>query len=170
MYCILQIGSTGAFKIILIQCCVLSDLIRRILNYMCQILFICKGPSFRKSNQSRYACTIYTVKITQKEHLLIWNSETAQNLNIYLYNYLTETATFLATNYEKNNYGMQLFIFYKYFLHFELLVSNTIKNETRKKFKNLLGTNLVKYSSKFLAHIKNIQVIQAHQQMLKMIA
>ena len=32
--------------------------------------------------------------------------------------------------------------------------SNTIKNETKKKFKNLLGINLAKYSSKFLAHIK----------------
>ena len=28
--------------------------------------------------------------------------------------------------------------------------SFTIKNETKKKFKNLLGINLVKYSSKFL--------------------
>ena len=44
--------------------------------------------------------------------------------------------------------------FCKYFLHFELLVDNTIKNETRKKFTNLLGISLVKYSSKFLAHIK----------------
>ena len=38
------------------------------------------------------------VRITQqKEHLLIWNSETAQNLNIYLHNYQTQTAIFLAT-------------------------------------------------------------------------
>ena len=44
--------------------------------------------------------------------------------------------------------------FYKHFLHFELLASNTIKNETSKKFKNLLGINLVKYSAKFLAHTK----------------
>ena len=44
--CILQIGSlnaTGVFKIILIQFCVLSDLIRRISNYMCEILLICNG-------------------------------------------------------------------------------------------------------------------------------
>ena len=40
-------------------------------------------------------------RITQKEHLLIWNSETTQNLNIYLYNYQTETAIFLATNHGK---------------------------------------------------------------------
>ena len=37
----------------------------------------------------------------QKEHLLIWNSETIENLNIYLHNYLTETAIFLATKHEK---------------------------------------------------------------------
>ena len=37
----------------------------------------------------------------QKEHLLIWNSETTQNLNIYLHNYQTQTAIFLATKHEK---------------------------------------------------------------------
>ena len=41
------------------------------------------------------------VRITQKEHLLIWKSETTQNLNIYLQNYQTETAIFLATKHEK---------------------------------------------------------------------
>ena len=42
------------------------------------------------------------VRITQqKEHLLIWNSETTQNLNIYLHNYQTQTAIFLATKHEK---------------------------------------------------------------------
>ena len=42
------------------------------------------------------------VRLTQqKEHLLIWNSETAQNLNIYLHNYQTETAIFLATKHGK---------------------------------------------------------------------
>ena len=34
--------------------------------------------------------------------------------------------------------------------------SNIIKYETGKKFKNLLGKNLVKYSSKFLAHKKHL--------------
>ena len=49
----------------------------------------------------------------QKEHLLIWNSETTQNLNIYLHNYQTQTAIFLATKHDKNNwYGMQLFKFF----------------------------------------------------------
>ena len=53
------------------------------------------------------------VRITQQEHLLILNSETTQNLNIYLHNYQTETAIFLATKHEKQlNYGMQLFKFF----------------------------------------------------------
>ena len=39
-----------------------------------------------------------------------------------------------------------------------------------KEFKNLLGMNLIKYSSKFLAYIKNILVIEAHQQMFKIVA
>ena len=53
------------------------------------------------------------VRITQqKEHLLQWNSENTQNLNIYLHNYQTETAIFLATKHEKNNYGTQLFKFF----------------------------------------------------------
>ena len=54
------------------------------------------------------------VRITQqKEHLLIWNSETTQNLNIYLHNYQTQTVIFLAIKHEKNNwYGMQLFKFF----------------------------------------------------------
>ena len=41
------------------------------------------------------------VSATQKEHLLIWNLETTQNLNIYIYNYQTETAILLATKHEK---------------------------------------------------------------------
>ena len=61
----------------------------------------------------------------------------------------------MDTTHEKNNYGGYL-NFYIYFLHFEILASNTIKNETKEKFKNLLGIILVKYSSKFLVHIKNI--------------
>ena len=45
--------------------------------------------------------------------------------------------------------------------YFELLASNTIKSETRKKFNNLLGINLVKYSSKFL-HILKISRSYSH--------
>ena len=33
-------------------------------------------------------------------------------------------------------------------------LSNTMKKETKEKFENLLEINLVKYSSKFLTHIK----------------
>ena len=84
---------------------------------------------------------------------MISNSVTTQNCNIYFYNYQTETAIFIATKHEKQLWQLHL-SFHKYFLYFELLASNTIKNETRKKFKKLLKINLVKYSSKFLAHIK----------------
>ena len=68
------------------------------------------------------------VRITQqKEHLLIWNSETTQNLNIYLYNYQTETAIFLATKHGKEIMACSYWFFKKYFLNFELLTSSTIK-------------------------------------------
>ena len=40
--CILQIDS---FEKYVVQCCILSDLIRRISNYICQILFTCIGPT-----------------------------------------------------------------------------------------------------------------------------
>ena len=45
---------------------------------------------------------MYKVQITQgaKEHLLIWHSVITQKLNIYLYNYKTETAIFIATKPE----------------------------------------------------------------------
>ena len=43
---------------------------------------------------------------------------------------------------------------YVYFFHFELLASNTIKNETGKKLKSLLEIIfLVKYSPEFLANL-----------------
>ena len=64
---------------------------------------ICVGSfSFAQSQQalSRKYKPV-RVRITQQEHLLIWNSETTQNLNIYLHNYQTETAIFLATKHEK---------------------------------------------------------------------
>ena len=42
------------------------------------------------------------VRITkQKEHLLIWNSETTQKVNIYLHSYQTETAIFPYRKYIK---------------------------------------------------------------------
>ena len=72
---------------------------RRISSYTCWILFICKGPT---SFNWKYK----PVRITQKEHLLIWNSETAQN---YLYSYQTETAIFSSYKAWKSNYGIQLF-------------------------------------------------------------
>ena len=82
----------------------------RILLEGYQIICV-RSFSFAKRQQAFESINQNAIKITQKEHLLIWNSETTQNLNIYLYNYQTETAIFLATKHEKNNYGMQLFKF-----------------------------------------------------------
>ena len=66
---------------------------------MCWILSTCcKGLTSYTAIYRKYK----PVRITQqKEHLLIWNSKTTQNLNIYLHNYQTETAIFLATMHEK---------------------------------------------------------------------
>ena len=62
---------------------------------------ICVG-SFYLQRVNKLYRKYKPVRITQqKEHLLIWNSETTQNLNIYLHNYQTETAIFLATKHEK---------------------------------------------------------------------
>ena len=145
---------TGAFKITLTQYCVLSDLIRRMSNYMCQILFICKGPtSFRKYKPVNMRIYV-TVKITQKERLLIWNSDITQNLKIYLYDCRIERAIFLAAKHEKTIMGCSYLVFYKYFLHFENLASNTIKDESinlnswhhsHKKQKNSLETQVVNF-------------------------
>ena len=58
--------------------------------------------SFAKGRVKKRYRRSESARVTQqKEHLLIWNSETTQNLNIYLYNYQTETAIFLATKHEK---------------------------------------------------------------------
>ena len=54
--------------------------------------------------------------------------KTTQNLNIYFYNYQIETAFFLATEDEKTITAFSYLSFSKYFLLFELLVSNIIKN------------------------------------------
>ena len=51
-----------------------------------------------------------------------------QNFNIYHYNYQTEAAIFLATKSTKKTImACSYLFFYKYFLHFELLASNTTK-------------------------------------------
>ena len=59
---------------------------------------------------------------------------------------------FLQLQSIKNNYGSYLKL-YKCFFYFERLTNNAIKNETEKNYKSLLGINLVKYTSKFLAHL-----------------
>ena len=70
------------------------------------------------------------VRITQKEHLLIWNSETTQNLNIYLHNYQTETAIFLATKHEKTIMACSYLNFLKIFSSFWTFGQQYYKNES----------------------------------------
>ena len=71
---------------------------------------------------------------------------------IYLYNCKTKTH-FYSCKARKNNYGSYL-NWCKCFFHFELLVSQQYyKNETGKKFRNLLAINSVKYSSEFLEYL-----------------
>ena len=53
--------------------------------------------------------------------------EPTQNLSIYLYNCQTETAIFLATKHEETIMACSYLNFFKHFLHFELLISNTLK-------------------------------------------
>ena len=65
-----------------------------------------------------------------KEDLLILNSETTQNLNIYLYNYQTKIAIFIGAKHKKTIMAYSYLNFYKCFLHFELLANNTTKNES----------------------------------------
>ena len=51
------------------------------------------------------------VRITQQnKHLLIWNSETIQNLNVYLHNYQTETAIYIAEKHEKTIFPYRKYI------------------------------------------------------------
>ena len=54
------------------------------------------------------------------------NSETTQHL-VFIFITTEQNSYFPSYKAWKNNYGMQLFKFFKYFLHFELLASNTIK-------------------------------------------
>ena len=71
------------------------------------------------------------VRITQqKEHLLIWNSETTQNLNIYLHNYQTETAIFLATKHEKTIMACGYLNYFKIFPSFWTFGQQYSKNES----------------------------------------
>ena len=71
------------------------------------------------------------VRITQqKEHLLIWNSETTQNLNIYLHNYQTETAIFLATKHEKIIMACSYLNLLKIFPSFQTFGHQYYKNES----------------------------------------
>ena len=75
---------------------------------MCWILFISRANKLLEVQTGQQ----YTaVRITQKTHLLIWNLETTEN--IYLYNYQTEAAIFLATKHEKTIMACSSLIFFK---------------------------------------------------------
>ena len=139
---------TGAFKIILIQWYRISLEGHQII-YMCQIFFICKGAaSFRKYKpmniQSRYG-----------------NSENTHR-NSY----------FLATKHEKTIMVCSYLNFYKYFLHFEIMASNTIKNESihlnswhdsHKKQKDSLETQVVLLIFLLELEMSGVTVQRIHQ-------
>ena len=55
---------------------------------------------------------IYSQDHPKRTSAEIWNSETTQNLNIYLYTYQTETAIFLATKHEKTVMACSFFVFF----------------------------------------------------------
>ena len=90
---------------------------------MCWILFICKWPaSFIESiNQSGSP---------KKNIWTSWNSETNQNLNIYLYNYQTEAAIFLATKHQKTIMACSYLNFLKIFSSFQTFDPQYYKNES----------------------------------------
>ena len=70
-------------------------------NHKKDIKLYVLGP-FHLQKVNKFYRKYKPVRITQqKEHLLIWNSETTQSLNIYLHNCQTETAIFLGTKHEK---------------------------------------------------------------------
>ena len=60
----------------------------------------------------------------------MWNSETTQNLDTYLYSYQKETAIFLAARHEKTIMACSYLNFFQYFLYFKLLVQQYYKNES----------------------------------------
>ena len=77
------------------------DLLLCIIGYSWKVIKLYVFDPFHLQMSIKLYRKYKPVRITQKEHLLIWNSETTQNLNIYLYNYQTETAIFPATKHEK---------------------------------------------------------------------
>ena len=77
---------------------------------MCWVLFI------RKEGSTSFIESINQLG-SPSQHLLIWNSKTTQNLNIFITTKQKQLAIFLATTKHpdkawKNNYDMQLFKFF----------------------------------------------------------
>ena len=82
---------------------------------------------------------------TLKEQL-IWNSVINEKFNIYLYSCKTETVIFVAAKHEKPNMAVTYIC---------INISTSIWTFGMQYHKNQTGKKL-KYSSRFLAHIKNI--------------
>ena len=86
--------------------------------------------------------------------------------------YQTDTAIFLATKYEKIIMACCYLNFYKYFFHFELLTSNTMKNEnihlnswhhSHKKQKDGLETRAVLLIFSLELEISGVAIERIHQ-------
>ena len=88
------------------------------------------------------------------------------------FKYQTETAIFLATRHEKTIMACSYLKFYKYFLHYELLANNTIKNESihlnswhhsLKKQKDSLEARVVLLIFSLELEISGVAVQRIHQ-------
>ena len=119
-----------------------------------------------KSNQPMYVYIIINIQSRSLKKSICWYG--TQRLLIWK----TETAIFLATKYEKTIMPYSYLFFYKYFLHFELLASNTIKNKSihlnswhhnHKKQKNSLETQIVLLIFSVELEISGVAVQRIHE-------
>ena len=95
----LQTGSfNGAFEIIALL--IFSAVFYHVSLEGHQAIYIYVMDPFYLQRVIKLYRKYKAVRITQKEHLLIWNSETTQNLNIYVHNYQTETASYFSSYYK----------------------------------------------------------------------
>ena len=138
---------------------------------ICVRSFSCaKGQqAFERINQSLIYSQDHS-KITSAD---IGTQKLPKTLTFFIfYNYQTEAAIFLVTKHEKAIMACSYLKFYKYFLHFELLASNTIKNESihlnswhhsHKKQKNILETKVVLLIFSLELEISRVAVQRIHQ-------
>ena len=100
-------------------------------------------------------------------------SKTTKNLNIYLYNYQTNTAIFLAKKHEKTIMTCNYLSFCKYFLHFELLayykrwkylfIYLNFWYHSHKKQKESLETQVALLIFFYELEISGVAVLRVHQ-------